>query len=92
MATTLERNRILDACLAAVARHGFRKASLTDIAKPLGVAKTALYHHFPGGKRELMNAVIQREEDIVLQAMRETIEVKDNPEKMLRRNGVAAYG
>lgn len=84
MATALERNRILDACLSAVARHGFRKASLTDIARPLGVAKTALYHHFPGGKRELMNAVIQREEDIVLHEMRETIKVKEDPKKMLR--------
>ena len=84
MAVTLDRNKIIDACLAVVARHGFRKASLTDIARPLGVAKSALYHHFPGGKRELMNAVIQREEDIVLQAMRKTIEVNEDPKTMLR--------
>ncbi|PKN75767.1 MAG: hypothetical protein CVU52_05765 [Deltaproteobacteria bacterium HGW-Deltaproteobacteria-10] len=84
MAISLDRNKILDVCRAEVARHGFRKASLTDIARHLGVAKTALYHHFPGGKRELMNALIQREEDIVLHEMRETIKIKEDPKKMLR--------
>jgi AcrR family transcriptional regulator len=84
MAIRLDRNKILDVCRAEVAKHGFRKASLTDIARHLGVVKTALYHHFPGGKRELMNALIQREEDIVLHEMRETLKVKEDPKKMLR--------
>ena len=84
MAISLDRNKILDVCRAEVARHGFRKASLTDIARHLGVVKTALYHHFPGGKRELMNAVIQREQDIVLHEMLETIKIKEDPKKMLR--------
>lgn len=84
MAFNLDRNKILDACLAVVARHGFRKASLADIARPLGVAKTALYHHFPGGKQELMNALIQREEDLILLEMREAINKDEQPIKKIR--------
>ncbi len=84
MAVSLDRTKILDASLAVIARHGFRKASLTDIARPLGVAKTALYHHFPGGKQELMHAVIKREVDLVLYKMRETMNNDTKPTSKMR--------
>ena len=84
MAVTLDKNKILDSGLAVFARHGFRKASLADIAHPLGVAKTALYHHFPGGKRELLHALIQREADLVLDKMRHALASETDPRMQLR--------
>jgi AcrR family transcriptional regulator len=84
MAVTLDKNKILDAGLTVFARHGFRKASLADIAHPLGVAKTALYHHFPGGKRELLHALIQREADLVLDKMRRSLASEKDPRAQLR--------
>lgn len=84
MAVPLDRNKILDASLAVIAKHGFRKTSLSDIARTLGVAKTALYYYFPAGKQELMNAVIQREEDIVLEKMNGTIDFREDPRRQLR--------
>jgi AcrR family transcriptional regulator len=41
----------------AFAQDGYRDASLEGIAGAAGVTKGALYHHFPGGKRELFRAV-----------------------------------
>ena len=61
MAITLDREKIIDSARQQFAKLGLRKASLTDIARPLGVGKTAIYHHFPGGKRELMEEVTHRE-------------------------------
>jgi len=84
MSIILDRNKILDASVAVIAKHGFRKASLTDIARLLGVAKTALYYHFPGGKQELLHAVIQREEDIILEEMRRAVVSQEDPRKQMR--------
>ena len=84
MLNTLNKNKILDAARFVFAKHGFRKASLADMARPLGVANTALYHYFPGGKRELFDAVIQREEDILLSEMHRAVQAMTDPRRRLR--------
>lgn len=84
MPVSLNKDKILDAARAAFAKHGFRKTALADIARPLGVAKTAVYHYFPGGKRELFDAVIQREEDAILAEMRRAVLETSDPRDRLR--------
>ena len=84
MAGPLDRNKILDAARVVFARHGFRKASLSDIVRPLGVAKTALYHHFPRGKEEIFHAVIQREEEKVLGDMERALGDGQPPPRQMR--------
>ncbi len=41
------RNEILHAALQAFRQHGYHGTTLDDIARHLGVRKTALYHYFP---------------------------------------------
>jgi AcrR family transcriptional regulator len=84
MANMLDKNRILDAARTVFARRGFRKASLTDIVRPLGVANTAVYHHFPGGKEEIFHAVINREERAVLSDMQQALSSSADPPHQLR--------
>ena len=84
MANILDKNRILDAARTVFARHGFRKASLADIVRPLGVANTAVYHHFPGGKEEIFHAVIDREEHAVLTDMQQALASSADPSRQLR--------
>lgn len=84
MGISLDRDKILNAALIVFARQGFRKASLNDIVRPLGVAKTAIYHYFSGGKRQLMDELLQREEDIVLDKMRRSISEQEDPRHKLR--------
>lgn len=84
MAITLTRDKILDAAKAVFSRQGYRKASLADVVRPLGVAKTAIYHYFSGGKRQLMDELLQREEDIVLNKMRQAVVKYDDPRQQLR--------
>lgn len=84
MAITLDRDKILDAALVVFARQGYRKASLVDIVRPLGVAKTAIYHYFPGGKRQMMDELLQREEDVVLEKMRQAVAGHTDQRKQLR--------
>ena len=84
MAGPLDRNKILDAARIVFARHGFRKSSLTDIVRPLGVAKTAVYHHFPDGKEEIFHAVIRREEEAVLRDMEQALSNREGPAQRMR--------
>ena len=47
------------ALLAEVFREqGFEGASLSAISKATGLGKGSLYHHFPGGKEEMAQAVL----------------------------------
>jgi len=84
VAEYLDRETILEEALRVLARHGFRKTSLRDITHGLGVGKTAIYHHFPGGKPELIDACLQREEETVLAEMRIALAQHDDPRDQIR--------
>jgi AcrR family transcriptional regulator len=55
------RDRILEAAARAFATHGYRGASLRDIAREAGCSLTLLDHHF-GGKSQLLDAVLQQQD------------------------------
>lgn len=84
MASFLDKNRIMDAARIVFARHGYRKATLADIVHPLGVTKTAVYHHFPGGKEEIFHALAVREENSVLADMEAAVAAQQDPPAKLR--------
>jgi len=50
------RNEILDAALAAFARHGFQEATIQDIAKEAGLSHGAIYRYFTS-KDDIIEAV-----------------------------------
>lgn len=39
-------------------RDGVEGVSLSDISRATGLAKSSLYHHFPGGKTDMVSAVL----------------------------------
>ncbi len=55
-----------DALIASARRlfgsRSYAKVSLAEIVESSGVTKGALYHHFPGGKKDLMEAVYEQVE------------------------------
>jgi AcrR family transcriptional regulator len=53
---------VLDAAASVFAEGGFSAASMAAIASTAGVAKAVLYDCFPGGKRELYEALLDRGE------------------------------
>jgi len=84
MTAYLDKNRILDAARVVFARHGYRRATLADIVHPLGVTKTAIYHHFSGGKEEIFHALVLREENSVLTDMESAVAAEKEPPAKLR--------
>lgn len=58
--TSEARERILDAAEELFSNRGFQAVTLRDIASPLGLKHSSLYHHFPGGKEALFAEVLER--------------------------------
>ena len=55
------RQRILEATYACVARWGLSKTTVEDAGKEAGVSRATVYRYFPGGREELISAVVSWE-------------------------------
>jgi AcrR family transcriptional regulator len=53
--------RIIDATLDCLALHGTAKTTVDDIARRAGVSRATVYRVFPGGRDELLSAVVDTE-------------------------------
>jgi AcrR family transcriptional regulator len=53
-----DRESALPALAEAFREHGFEGASLATLSKATGLGKGSLYNFFPGGKEEMMEAVL----------------------------------
>ena len=54
------RDRMIDAAVDALRRDGVAGMSFTDLLIASGAARGAIYHHFPGGKSELVVEAVTR--------------------------------
>lgn len=52
------RQRILEAAYDCVARKGIAKTTIEDAARRARVSRATVYRTFPGGRQELINAVV----------------------------------
>ena len=55
---TDRRQQILAATYACVARWGLAKTTVEDAARQAGVSRATVYRYFPGGRDELISAVV----------------------------------
>ena len=59
------RTRMIEATVAALQRQGVAGMSFTDVLRASGAARGAIYHHFPGGKAQLVaEAAAQNGQDV----------------------------
>src|SRR5579875_1496337 len=56
-----QRIRIIDAALASMARTGRFRTSLDDLAASAGVSRATVYRLFPGGREEVLAAIVDTE-------------------------------
>ncbi len=61
------RRAILDAALDLFSEKGFAATSVRDLASAVGLRESTLYHHFPGGKEQLLDALVK---DLFAEKMR----------------------
>lgn len=63
------RQAVVEAASACFLAHGYRGASMHQIIAATGLSAGALYHHFPGGKAELVAECVRTGLDSVLEAI-----------------------
>ena len=63
------RLRIVDATLSCLARHGTAKTTVEDVARRAGVSRATVYRAFPGGRDEVLRAVVETETERLFAAV-----------------------
>jgi AcrR family transcriptional regulator len=56
---TSNRTQLIEQLSAVFERNGYAGATLSQLAAATGLSKSSLYHHFPGGKREMAQALLR---------------------------------
>jgi len=75
-----ERSDILPILGDVFREHGIEGANLSIIAEATGLDKGSLYHFLPGGKDEMMEAVLAEIGDWFEQHVFQPLETTDDPE------------
>jgi TetR/AcrR family transcriptional repressor of lmrAB and yxaGH operons len=58
--TAKERAEIVDRLFVVFRDRGYEGASLADLSRATGLGKSSLYHHFPKGKEQMAEAVLEK--------------------------------
>ncbi len=77
------RELILDGVDVMLARFGYRKMTMEDLARQVGIGKGTIYLHFPG-KEELALAHVDRIVERLLQRLRKISASRVPPQKRIR--------
>src|SRR5262252_8758293 len=54
----ISKNKLYGALSDVFRRKGYDGASYADLMKATGLVKASLYHRFPGGKEEMVDAIL----------------------------------
>jgi AcrR family transcriptional regulator len=66
------RHQIIEAAMAAFMRYGYRRVTMSDLAKEAGISRPTLYSVF-ASKEEVFNAVAEQMMDQALAEIRERV-------------------
>ncbi len=83
------RERLVEAARRCFTKHGYEATTVAAVLEGAGMARGALYHYFPGGKRELFDAVFERIND-AFHRRRDAIAGLDSPLARIR-GGVRVF-
>ncbi len=79
-----KRERIVAAAAELFERHGYRLASISEVARRAGIAKGTVYLYFPS-KGDLLLAVMMRESTSLYERMEPILGPEQDPKERLRR-------
>ena len=85
-----EKEKIIDRLFSVFRDHGYEGASLAVFSQATGLGKSSLYHHFPGGKEQMAEAVLGQGKTFVENAIAEVARSPE-PLKIRIRKIVAAF-
>jgi TetR/AcrR family transcriptional regulator, cholesterol catabolism regulator len=77
------RPQILKSAASLFLSRGFQSTTMDDLAAKLKLNKATIYHHFPGGKQELLYEIISRALEGVTEDL-DQVDPETPPEERLR--------
>jgi len=83
--SAVSSQQIIDAAIRVLARQGYAKTSLLEIAKEAGMSKGALHYHYPT-KEALIHAVLETACNAVQARTMQAWSPSDNPFAALRKS------
>ena len=60
------RQQLIDSALAIAAQEGYENLAFEKVANKAGVTRNLVYHYFPGGRQELLEAAVHRAGELLL--------------------------
>ncbi len=85
------RERLLQATYDCVARWGINKTTVEDAASEAGVSRATVYRYFPGGRDELMSAVVGWEFARFFRRLYEEVHDAETLEEVMERGLLFAH-
>jgi TetR/AcrR family acrAB operon transcriptional repressor len=83
--SAVSSQQIIDAAIRVLARQGYARTSLLDIAKEAGMSKGALHYHYPT-KEALIHTVLEHACNAVQARTNQVWSPSDNPFEALRKS------
>lgn len=84
-AALMTREEVVDRLLQVFRSRGYDGASLALLSQETGLGKSSLYHYFPGGKEEMVEAVLDRVDSSVAGSVLAALSGPGTPKARLRR-------
>lgn len=88
---TVVRQRILVATYDCVARWGLSKTTVEDAARESGLSRATVYRYFPGGRDELISAVVGWQYAAFFLRLYEEVHDADSLEEVIERGLAFAH-
>jgi AcrR family transcriptional regulator len=85
------RQRILEATYVCVARWGLSKTTVEDAAREAGLSRATVYRYFPGGREELLDAVVSWQHLKFFGRLYEEVQGASSLEEVLERGLALAH-
>jgi len=73
------RERMIQSALVLMGEHGVEATSFSQVIERSGAPRGSIYHHFPGGKEQLITEATRYAGDAVANLMTEAVEQHDDP-------------
>jgi len=85
------RERLLEAGYECAARWGLAKTTVEDVAREAGVSRATVYRYFPGGRDELISAVVAWEFARFFLRLYEAVADAESLEEVMERGLMFAH-
>ena len=73
------RERMIQSALVLMGEHGVEATSFSQVIERSGAPRGSIYHHFPGGKEQLIAEATRYAGDAVAKLMTEAVEQHEDP-------------